>query len=170
MASIWRDMKHTQLPSWITPAPPNWGTPKRGKISADNWRVVCTIHLPVTLIWLWKEETGRKKRLLDNFMDLINAIRIANMRVSSLDHVAAYNDYIFRYVKGVQNLFPHEKLRPTHHAALHIGDQLQHFGPLHSHSSPFYERYISFLHQINTNNKTGEFFFDSILILDLITI
>jgi hypothetical protein len=57
--------------------------------------VICTIHLPITLIWLWKEETGRKKDLLENFMDLVSAVRIANMRVSSLEQVSAYNHHIF---------------------------------------------------------------------------
>ena len=155
MAVIWEDMKRTQLPSWITSAPANWGTAKRGKLSADNWRVICTIHIPITLIWLWREETGRKRDLLENFMELVSAVRIANMRVSSQEQVSAYNQHIMRYVEGIQQLFPHENLRPTHHAALHIGDQLQHFGPVHSHSSPFYERHISFLHRINTNNKTS---------------
>jgi hypothetical protein len=158
MECIWADMKRTQLPSWITPAPPNWGTPSRGKLSANNWRVICTIHLPMSLIWLWKEETSRKRDLLDNFMDLVCAVRIANMRVSSPDQVAAYRKHISRYVEGLQKLYPHENLRPTHHAAIHIGDLLHHFGPVHAYSSPFYERYISFLHHINTNNKIGAYF------------
>ena len=28
MNAVWADMKLTQLPSWISPAPPNWGTAK----------------------------------------------------------------------------------------------------------------------------------------------
>jgi hypothetical protein len=158
MEFIWGDMKHTQLPSWMTSAPPNWGTPTRGKLSADNWHVICTIHLPISLIWLGREEDGRKKDLLDNFMDLVSAVQIANMQVSSASQVAAYNKHIIQYLEGIQTLFPHEKLRPTHHAAIHIGDLLQRFGPVHAYSSPFYERYISFLHRINTNNKIGMYF------------
>jgi hypothetical protein len=76
---VWSDMKKAQLPSWISPAPHNWGTPTRGKLSADNWRVVCTIHLPITLIWLWRDETGRKRQLLENFMDLVTAVRLASI-------------------------------------------------------------------------------------------
>ena len=91
MNAVWADMKLTQLPSWISPAPPNWGTAKRGKLSADNWRVICTIHLLITLIQLWGREQGRKQQLLQNFMDLVSAVRIANMRVSSKNQIDAYN-------------------------------------------------------------------------------
>ena len=155
MEAVWADMACTQLPSWIASAPPNWGTAERGKISADQWRVICTIHLTITLIRLWGNETGRKKELLLNFMDLVSAIRIANMRVSSRKQILAYNKHIFRYLDGVKVLFPDEKIKPIHHASLHIGDILELFGPVHSHSAPFFERYIKFLHRINTNSKIG---------------
>ena len=155
MAAVWADMARTRTPSWITEAPRNWGTAERGKLSADQWRVVCTIHLPITLIWLWDGETGRKKAMLENFMDLVIAVRIANMRVTTSSQISAYNEHIQRYVSELQSLYPGENLRPTHHAALHIGDILERFGPVHSHSAPFFERYINFLHQININNQVG---------------
>jgi hypothetical protein len=157
MEAVWKDMKKTLLPSWISPVPHDWGTTKRGKLSADNWRVVCTIHLPVTLIWLWKDETGRKRELLENFMDLVTAVRLANMRLSSSDQADAYDKHILRYVQALPSLFPHKSLRPNHHAALHIGDGLRWFGPVHAHSASHYERHISFLHRININNKVGEY-------------
>jgi len=89
MEKIWENMAITILPSWIDPAPPNWGSKKRGKLSADNWRVICTIHLPVTLIWLWRNESGRKKALITNFMHLVTAARIVNQRLAS-DFVFAH--------------------------------------------------------------------------------
>ncbi|KAG6912887.1 hypothetical protein DXG01_011329 [Tephrocybe rancida] len=70
MDAIWADMRRTQLPTWIRPAPPNWGTSQRGKLSADQYRVICTIHVVVTLVRLWAKETGRKKEMLKHFMDL----------------------------------------------------------------------------------------------------
>ncbi|KAJ3501861.1 hypothetical protein NLJ89_g9152 [Agrocybe chaxingu] len=39
MRLVWDDMTRTQLPTWITPAPRNWGTMQHGKLSADNWRI-----------------------------------------------------------------------------------------------------------------------------------
>lgn len=155
MEAVWADMKNTQLPSWIGSVPHNWGTAERGKLSADNWRVICTIHLPITLIRLWAHESGRSKAILSNFMDLVTAVRIANMRVTSPNQIIAYNQAMERYIHGLQALYPDFKLRPTHHVSLHIGDILWLFGPVHSHSAPFFERYINFLHRVNTNQKSG---------------
>lgn len=159
MSEVWADMKNTQLPTWISPVPSNWGEKERGKLSADNWRVICTIHLPVTLIRLWAHESGRTQALLVNFMDLVTAVRIANMRVSSPNQIKAYNETILRYLEGLKVLFPGFNILPSHHAAFHIGDILALFGPVHSHSAPFFERYINFLHHINTNQKSGKIFF-----------
>ena len=155
MEAIWEDMKRTQLPSWISPAPPNWGTTERGKLSADQWRVICTIHLPITLIRLWSHDVGRKRELLAHFMDLVSAVRIANMRVMSQNQIQAYNQCIRRYAARCTELFPDETLKPNLHAALHLGDILDLFGPVHAISAPFYERYINFFHRMNINNKIG---------------
>ncbi|KAK6975149.1 hypothetical protein R3P38DRAFT_2582545, partial [Favolaschia claudopus] len=73
-------MHKTILPSWIGAAPKNWGTKKRGKLSAEHSRTIFTIHLPIALIWLWRNETGRKRELLDNMMYMVMAIHAANFK------------------------------------------------------------------------------------------
>jgi hypothetical protein len=156
MESIWADMSRTRTPTWMSRAPKNWGTTQRGKLSADNWRVICTVHLPITLIRLWGEKTGRMKEVLAHFMDLVIAVRIANMRVTSPNHIQTYDTHIQRYTRKLKALYPDENIKPTHHAALHIGDMLHLFGPNHSHSGAHYERYINFFHRMNTNEKIGE--------------
>ncbi|KAJ6495927.1 hypothetical protein DFH09DRAFT_1103596 [Mycena vulgaris] len=80
MHTIWADMRKTILPSWVGAAPKNWGTKKRGKLSADHWRTIFTVHLPITLIWLWRDETERKRELLFNMTQLVMAIRVANFK------------------------------------------------------------------------------------------
>ena len=81
MEAIWADMKHTELPSWVMGVPHNWGTATHGKLSANNWRVICTVHLPITLIRLWGGDDAPKdwKCKLENFMDLVCAVQIANL-------------------------------------------------------------------------------------------
>ncbi|KAJ2917200.1 hypothetical protein MD484_g3158, partial [Candolleomyces efflorescens] len=156
MEAVWSDMKLTRLPLWITPPPHDWGTPGRGKLSANNWRVICCIHLPITLIRLYGKESGRKKKILDNFMVLVAAIRCATRAVTSPQHIESYNSLIQQYTSGVKELFPDYHILPSHHGALHIGDMLQRFGPKHAHDSPHYERYINFFHRMNNNNKLGD--------------
>ena len=78
LEAVWDDMTCTELPSWMSPAPRNWGTATRGKLTADQWKVVATVHLPLTLIRLWGTKEGRYFLLLCNFMDLSAAIQLAN--------------------------------------------------------------------------------------------
>lgn len=155
MQAIWGDMTRTCLPSWITPAPRNWGTAKRQKLSAGNWRVIATVHVPVSLIWLWKDEDGRKLDLLEHFMDLVTAVRIANAGCPQDGQVDEFEACIFRYVKNITRLYPSERLKPVHHVSLHMPQQLRDTGPAPSYSSAHYECYIGHFHQINTNKIIG---------------
>jgi len=78
MEAVWADMALTELPSWVLDVPRNWGTATHRKLSANNWRVICTIHLPIILIRLWGGDDDQKHKL-QNFMDLVCAIQIANL-------------------------------------------------------------------------------------------
>jgi len=157
MRAVWEDMKRMQLATWVSAAPSNWGTAERGKLSADQWWMVYTIHLPITLIRLWGTKTGRKREMLNHFMDLVSMVWIANMHIFSQNQIKAYNKFIFHYATHCSTLFLDVSLKPVLHAALHIRDMLDHFGPFHAISALFYERYINFFHQLNTNQKIGKF-------------
>jgi hypothetical protein len=163
MEAVWSDMKRTQLPTWIGSVPSNWSTAKRGKLTANHWRIVCTIHLPITLIRFWDGDTGRRQDLLKHFMDLVTAVKIANMRISTKSQIEAYDTHMLRYVSRLQTLYPDQSILPSHHAALHIRDMLQLFGPVHLHSAPFFERYINFFHHMNINFKFGMLSLDQLL-------
>ncbi|KAA1480108.1 hypothetical protein DENSPDRAFT_789966, partial [Dentipellis sp. KUC8613] len=143
MEAIREDMARTVLPSWVSMAPRDWGTTKRGKLSANNWRVIATIHLPITLIRLWGDTnaTARQQNMLDNFIDLMYAVQLANLREVSLEHIALYQKYMRRYLEGYKSLYKDTRIKPIHHVAQHIDDFLFLFGPNHAHSAPFYERH-----------------------------
>lgn len=157
MEAVWADMALTELPSWVTDVPRNWGTATRGKLSANNWRVICTVHLPITLIRLWGGDDAPedRKNKLENFMDLVCAVQIANLRSISKTEIELYEHYIFRYMTGFKLLFKLAKVKPIHHAALHYGDILRGFGPAHTHGAAFYERYIHSMQSKNHNMKFG---------------
>lgn len=156
MQAIWADMAQTVLPSWVGAAPKNWGTAKRGKLSADHWRTIFTIHLPITLIWIWMHETGRKKELLFNITYLVMSIRAANHKETNVDVSRTYDFYISKYITGVATLFRENSIHPLQHSAFHIGKNLRDFGPGHSRGAQFYERYIHYLQSLNLNMKFGE--------------
>jgi hypothetical protein len=160
MEAVWADMALTQLPSWVTKAPSDWGTAARGKLSANNWRVICTVHLPITLIRLWggDDTPGNQNAMLENFMDLVRAVQNANLRSTSRKEIGLYNHHIYSYMTSFKSLYKDTKVKPIHHAALHYGDVLQGFGPAHTHSAAFYERHIHAMQSENHNMKLGSSF------------
>ncbi|KAA1479836.1 hypothetical protein DENSPDRAFT_789601 [Dentipellis sp. KUC8613] len=158
MEAIHSDMQHTVLPSWVNKPPADWGTTKRSKLSANHWRVIATVHLPITLVRLWghKDAPARKRDMLNNFIDLMYAVQLANLREVSLDHIVAYRERLHRYLEDYKRLFKENKIKPIHHVAQHVDEFMLRFGPNHSHSAPFYERHIYQLQEQNVNNKFGE--------------
>ena len=164
MEEIWSDMAQTVLPPWIARAPPNWGTAERGKLSADEWKVICTIHLPATLIRLWGTSSDpRKIAMLDNLMDLVEAVLIINSRVITESHAGdehqstkeRYERRIFSYLQGLKTLYPGYAIKPVEHMLGHLGDLVDFLGPNHARNSGAFERYIHSMQEQNTNMKTG---------------
>ena len=139
----------------MSPAPRNWGTAARGKLTADQWKVVATVHLPVSLIRLWGGEQGRYSLMLHNFMDLSAAIQLGNQRIITKKHITDYERLILRYLQGVKVLFKDASLQPIHHVAMHAGEFLRLFGPTHSVRTPGFERFNERLGLQNTNMKSG---------------
>ena len=155
MQAVWSDMKLTQLPSWMSPAPPNWGTATRGKLTADQWMVICTVHLPITLMRIWGNLTDRRFSLLCNFMDLTSAVQLAEQRALTSQIIADSEMLMARYLNGMKTLFKDAKIQPIHHVALHAGDFLRLYGPTHSVRAFGGERYLEVLGLQNVNNKSG---------------
>lgn len=155
MEAVWREMKLTELPSWMSPAPSNWGTAARGKLTADQWMVVCTVHLPVTLIRLWGGLTDRRFDLLRNFIDLTSAIQLATQRSITLQIIEDHEWLITRYLTEMKTLFKGRKVQPIHHVALHTGEFLRLFGPTHPVQAFGGERFLEVLGMQNVNKKSG---------------
>lgn len=155
MQEVWDDMEFTELPSWMSPAPRNWGTAARGKLTADQWMVVCTVHLPITLIRIWGTLQDRRFSLLCNFMDLASSVQLADQRTINDQIIRDSEMLMSRYLNTMKTLFKDTKIQPIHHAALHAGDFLRLFGPNHSVRAFGGERYLEVLGLQNVNNKSG---------------
>ncbi|KAH7905904.1 hypothetical protein BJ138DRAFT_1017056 [Hygrophoropsis aurantiaca] len=155
LEEIWKDQGRLELPSFLSPLPWQFGLEKR-KLSADHWRSVGMIHLVVTLVRLWGFDTGRKGGMLFNYMHLVTAIHLANMRTTSK---AIANDYTFhckKYLTGVLSLYKEAKIQPTHHLSLHLERLLNELGPVHSWRAWAFERFNYMLQKTKTNLKFGE--------------
>lgn len=159
LAEVVNDVKKTTLPNWIAGPPQNLGSRKQGKLSADQWRSLCTISLVVTLIRLWSGggEFSTSKRWLDNFLDLVVAIRYATKRSTTPESIAIVEEQVDRYLRGLVELFGVEALTLNHHLSLHLPDFLRRLGPVHGWWTFAFERYNGIIQRFNTNNKFGTY-------------
>ena len=77
------DIINTLWPSWLTSLPSEFRSAGYGKLEADQWCVLGTIFLPVSLVCLWSViEAGnphseRCHQILDVTMLLLSAVAIA---------------------------------------------------------------------------------------------
>jgi hypothetical protein len=149
-------MEKTSLPSWCSPSPPRIGDKGQGKISADQWRVFCTVHLIVTLGRLWGSlpVDTRENQLFVNFCDLIAATQLATGRSVTIARAEQFRDLMLGYLRGLDELFSY-RLIPYHHISIHMTELLSHFGPTTAWRCWVIERYNHMLQNIETNGRFG---------------
>lgn len=159
LQSIRTDMAKTIYPSYLGRAPPEVGSASAGSLSADQWRTFCLVNLPITLIRIWSStESERSRLLLINFLDLVVAVKRGTSKRLDPGGIASYEFYIFKYIRGLRELFPELDLTPNHHLALHLGEVLRDFGPPHAYWSFPFERYIGLLRNASKNSRPSEYF------------
>ncbi|KAF8231255.1 hypothetical protein L208DRAFT_1277973, partial [Tricholoma matsutake] len=158
LAEICCDMANMRLPGWVTRSPSHPGESWWGKFHADQWRVFCTINLPVKLIHLWgaKQKDSREYRMLSNFMDLIAAVKLATMQKMTEAQISQYESHMHSYLMTLLELYPGTDISPYQHLALHFGDQLCCFGPTHAWRFFPFEWYNYLLQKVKTNSIWGE--------------
>ncbi len=110
----------------------------------------------ITLVRLWSSSGASQedKELLDNFLHLVAAVDLASRRTMSEVRAAAYDEHMYRYLCGLQDIFDHEFV-PNHHLSLHLYSCLLLFGPVHGWWAFPFERYNGLIANLNTNNKSG---------------
>jgi hypothetical protein len=161
---IWADIEATTRPSWHSELPTNLGEPEHGKLKADQWRSGIEFDLPVSLAQLWSSEyldidpqrRDRQKKMLESTMFLAMAVRWGASYRTSQEHADKYMKYMHAYLKSILDLYPGYKLKPNHHAALHIGALLMRYGPVHGWWMFPFEQLIGSLQRIKTNHQSGK--------------
>jgi hypothetical protein len=157
-------IKHTDIATFMSKVPKQFGTAKAGTLKAAAWKSVFAVHLPIALITLWGGlQTSRTSALshssevLDNSMHLVQAIGLAYRRATSPDISRSYKEHVAQYLPSINSLYPHTHSRPNHHLMFHLGDFLLLFGPVYGwHCFPF-ERLIGFVQRISTSHILGTF-------------
>jgi hypothetical protein len=161
MEQIHTDIASTITPSWLSSVPSNLGSASHGKLKADQWRVLGSIYLPISLIRLWwsaelgNSRSERCRKILDVTISLLSAVSIATSRVTSERHADLYLQHMQVYLTGLKEFFPDFKFVPNQHMALHLQDYMLLYGPVHSWWAFPFERMIGTLQRILTNYKEG---------------
>lgn len=157
LSEVWSDMQKTTLPTWVTRAPKTAGSSRVGKLSADQWRVFCTVNLVITLVRLWGPEPAdsRSRQMLGNFMDLVIATKLATSRTMTTAGIAEIHSRFRAYLSAVLLLFPKASLVSNHHLTLHLPTLFRLFGPTHSWRCFPFERANYILQRIQSNNRFG---------------
>lgn len=156
LIEIASDMRATILPSWITKGPVHLGKKAHGKLSADAWRTVCTVHFVITLIrlWGWIPPESLEYKALANFLLLVQSATLATRRTTNYSRRKQLHTVLSQYLLGILHLYK-TSLETNQHMALHLPYFLNHFGPPHSWWAFPYERFNGMLQKIKTNNLFG---------------
>lgn len=148
------DIKNFRLPSWMKRPPRNFGQASHGKLTADQWRTLCTVILVTTLIRTWNH-SAENRSLLQNFLDLVISVRWATTRSTSEKHIAIIDFHLKRYLETTVQLYGPSSIVPNHHLSLHLTECLRNFGPVYSWWSFPFERYNGIMQRIKNNGKHG---------------
>ena len=100
LSEVHADEAQMSLPSWIGRISHNLGSASHGTLSADQWWTAAAVNAVVSLVRLWAlhAEGNRSKLILDNFMELPAAIKLANLRVSNPQTIEGYNTSMTGYI------------------------------------------------------------------------
>ena len=157
-------IKNTSTPSWLHSVPYNFGASQAGTLSADEWRSMANVYLPLAFVKLWgdapathSQDTDDFQYVLDHSMALFSAVRLACSRTMTYERREAYRANMIRYVSGLSSdLYNTSDPRPNHHMALHIYDFLKLFGPVRGWWCFPFERLIGLLQRLPTSHKFGK--------------
>lgn len=154
MSRIQSGLAAVTVPSWLERPPTNLGEKSHGKLKADTWKILFTVFLPLILPELWHNTSmpdSHSNLLLKNYHLLVYCTNIVCCNVVMSDMPGLYTQQYRTYLLTSKHLFPHVKLRPNHHYAMHNAEQLRFWGPLPQVSEFFGERQNGQLQDINTN-------------------
>ena len=163
METIRSDICALLTPLWMTSVPSNLGDPAHGKLKADQWCVLGTTFLPLSLVRLWgltNAESSRSRRcqeILNLTMSLLSAVTVASSHSMSPALADSYLQHMQAYFAGLKKVFPEYRFHPNHHLALHLHQYLLLFGPVHAWWTFPFERMIGMLQRMPTNGKDGRY-------------
>ena len=159
------------VPSWFQKPPARFGEEGVGTIKASEWRNLFALHIPLALMSAWDPEsvrciagandTERREkydRILEVTMHLVCALTLMGKRRQSSKRSESYRVHLARWYQGIQEIWNEVGTKPNVHAAFHIWDFIQLFGPAVFWWCFGFERLIGHLEKLphnHTKRKSG---------------
>ncbi|KAL1697916.1 hypothetical protein EV121DRAFT_218920, partial [Schizophyllum commune] len=158
MNEVHHDQARFRAPSSTQAPPKKTGDPSGGKLKASEYEVFGLVSVPTTLIRLWGglDENAREKRILDNYMHLVNAVRLAIAPCTPREAVDGYANEIGQYLTSLLDVFPGASITPYQHMAAHLPLFLNAHGPTHAWRCWIVERMNFVLQSVHTNHRFGK--------------
>jgi hypothetical protein len=148
--------KNTVTPTWLTRLPPMFGYTSGGSLKADQWRVVATLYAPLVLIQEWPTKDPKTAIYLELTTDLMSAIYACTSHIVSPQSIDLYETHILAYLTNLKAHFSCHGWVPNYHAALHIIELLEEYGPAYGWWTFPFERLIRELQNVPNNSRVGQ--------------
>ncbi|KAK4698216.1 hypothetical protein P7C70_g8067, partial [Phenoliferia sp. Uapishka_3] len=151
-------IEEVTLPTWVTRVPQNIGEPSHGRLKADEWFILFSVHLSVALVDLWTspQSTRRQDALLQNFHHLVSAVHLSTRYSTSNSDAKQYLDHILQYRQTIRKLWPAQNSVPNHHLAVHTHKLLERLGPTPAYSAWAGERTNGILASTHNNGHLAQ--------------
>ncbi|MBW0494734.1 hypothetical protein O181_034449 [Austropuccinia psidii MF-1] len=150
------------LPTGVGKLPKMLGASKNGRLKASDWLTLFELVIPLIVLEVFfhvEEPISPKSKcgqFLQNTGNLVQCTRIVSTRVVRDGHAGRFANAYARYTQSSNILFNSPTLKPNHHYALHIPQQLKLWGPLFGVAEFSGEGLIGILQKNPTNNRISE--------------
>ncbi|MBW0516432.1 hypothetical protein O181_056147 [Austropuccinia psidii MF-1] len=143
------------VPEGICCIPVGIGTASNGKLKENEWLVLFSIYLPLTILDIFWDSGPKTHLLLIKISALIQYTQIVEgQSVTQEDGQLVSQDYN-TYQTTSNVLFPNVRTTPNHHYAMHMPKQLSRWGPLNGISEYDGERLVGILQKLKSNSLNG---------------
>lgn len=149
------------VPKGVSKMPSNLGEAKHGSLRAAQWYSLFAFIIPLVIMELYVDDVEKldpktnRGKILHTIGYLVQCTNLVFSRRVSEWEAQNFELCYKRYHKTSKEIFGDLALKPNHHYALHIPDQLRRWGPLGQVAEFAGERMIGFLQKIQTNTKLG---------------
>jgi hypothetical protein len=154
-------IQSTEVPSWVSSVPHDWGAAAMGTPKADEWRTMATIYFPIALIICWgddsEDDNGRSRlQLLDLTMCIVQSTWLLCGQQMDNARRTAYLNCMCTYLHNLKSVVDDADYQSNHHFSLHLYEFLELWGPVYSWWCFPFERINGTLQRIATNNLFGK--------------